>query len=179
MHDHGRTAVPSNGPNGGAGLAELEVHFVFPMLLLCLSRAHNCATGGSGLGGTPDRSGTPTFGVVRTHGRYGEVRQVAWGLEKAKIASIADLRVLHIKPFRSAPTNICSELSLHSRGMIPKAALPGARPLACEGCKPSKKHWQWGGGVTCRVAYITYPPAPFIVRPRRRPRLSYICQAPA
>ena len=77
MHGHGRAEMQSHGPNGGAGLAELEVHFVFPMLLLCLSRAHNCAAGGSGLGGTQDRSGTPTFGVVRTHGRYGEVRQVA------------------------------------------------------------------------------------------------------
>ena len=114
MHGHGRAAVPSHGPNGGAGLAELEVHFVFPMLLLCLSRAHNCAAVGSGLGGTQDHSGTPAFGVVHTHGRYGEVRQVAWGPEKAKIASIADLRVLHITPFRSAPTNICTELSLHS-----------------------------------------------------------------
>jgi hypothetical protein len=106
MHGHGRAAVPSHGPNGGAGLAELEVHFVFPMLLLCLSRAHNCAAGGSGLGGIEDRSGTPAFGVVHTHGRYGEVRQVAWGPEKAKIASIADLRVLHITPFLSAPTNV-------------------------------------------------------------------------
>ena len=48
---------------------------------------------------------------------------------------IADLSALHITPFRSAPTNICADLSLHSRGMVLQAAKTDARPWAC--CRTS------------------------------------------
>ena len=44
------------------------------------------------------------------------------GPKRVEIAPIADERVLHMTPFRSAPTNIGTLMSPHAGGMILQAA---------------------------------------------------------
>ena len=74
MHVHWRAAAAMHGRIARSDLAPSEVHFVFPMRLLRPRGANNGAAGDSGLVRTQSGSGPPTFGVVRTHEQFWEVR---------------------------------------------------------------------------------------------------------
>ena len=114
MRGHGRAVVAMHGRNGRSSSMRFEVHSALPMLLLHFSGANDCATGGTGLVQTQDDRWVPTFGVVRAHRQYGEARRVSRGQRKVEIAPIDDACGLHNTPFRSAPTNICTSVSLYA-----------------------------------------------------------------
>ena len=75
--------------------------------------------------------GAPAVKVDRAHRQCGEAQRVSRGPKRVEIAPIADERVLHITPFRSAPTNVYTSVSLHARGMMQQAAASNVSPWAC------------------------------------------------
>ena len=120
-----------HGRKGRSGHVVFEVHSALPMLLLHLSGANYCATSDTGLVQTQDDRWVPTFGVVRAQRQYGEARRVSRGQRKVEIAPIDDACGLHNAPFRSAPTNICTSMFSHARGVMLQAVASDARPWAC------------------------------------------------
>ena len=128
MRGHGRADVAMHGRNGRSSSMRFEVHSALPMLLLHLSGANDCATGGNGLVHTQSNQGAPTFRVVRVDRRCGEARQVSRGPKRVEIAPIADERGLHITHFRSAPANICTSLSSRARGIVLHPAASDEEP---------------------------------------------------
>ena len=133
-----------HGRNSRSSSMRFEVHSALPMLLLHFSGADDCATGGTGLVQTQDDRWVPTFGVVRAHRQYGEARRVSRGQRKVEIAPIDDACGLHNMPFRSAPTNICTSMSSHARGVMLQAVASDARPWACcRGDARAERQVQW------------------------------------
>ena len=131
MRGHGRAVVAMHGRNGRSSSMRFEVHSALPMLLLHFSGVNYCATGDTGLVRTQGDRGAPTVKVDRAHRQCGEAQRVSRGPKRVEIAPISDERVLHITPFRSAPTNVYTSVSLHARGMMQQAAASNVSPWAC------------------------------------------------